>query len=346
MFKSYDRNLFDQITSAITIDISDISNLVNNINNYGVCVITNVLNNEECNNIIEGLCNDFSHLTANLPVPFDINNKESYSTLDQLLPTDGLIYQYWGIGQSQTVWNVRTNDKIIDIFRQIYSTNDLLVSFDAVSFHIPPETHDNKSKRYYSHDRWHFDQSLKRNNAECIQSWVNAFNTDYDDATTCFMIYSNKYHQRYANYLLANGISLDSDDFIMVNDENINFFITNRCIPYRVKAPKGSLVLWDSRTLHFGSKPLQSRLRPNYRMLIYLCYTPSSLISESNRKRKIEIMNKRGDQGEHRMTTHWPHKPKMFGKTPRLYGNNPPIINPLPSPIIPENKLYLIGIKK
>ncbi len=162
MFSSYDKTRHDAITAAITIDYTDLSNLSNIINTYGVCIVRGVLDEDECNNISRGMCTDFSYLTSRMPIPFDVNNPSTWSTLDNLLPTDGLIYQHWGIGQSQTVWDVRTNDKVINVFRNIYSTSDLLVSFDAVSFHLPPEYNDRNTKRYYSNDRWHFDQSLTR----------------------------------------------------------------------------------------------------------------------------------------------------------------------------------------
>lgn len=343
MFSSYNRDIHKAITDSITIDYKDLTNLHNIINEYGVCIVRDVLDEDECKSIRDGMCNDFSHLTSRMPVPFDIRNTATWSTLDSLLPTDGLIYQHWGIGQSQTVWNVRTNDKVIDVFRQIYRSADLLVSFDAVSFHLPPEIADMKSNRFYTHDRWHFDQSLTRKNPECIQSWINAFDTSYDDATTCIMIYSNRLHGSYADYILSTGVKLETDDWYRIDD--VSFFTSQRCIPYRVEASKGSLVLWDSRTLHFGSKPLPSRTIPNYRMLIYLCYTPASLITESTRKRKVEIMYKKGKQGEHRMTNHWPHKPKLFPETPRLWNNAAPLINPLPTPTIGPDKVYLLGIR-
>jgi ectoine hydroxylase-related dioxygenase (phytanoyl-CoA dioxygenase family) len=342
----YDKNRNDAITSSITVDYLDPSsfcNTVNNINNYGICILKNVLNETECQSLINGMCSDFSYLTQKMTPQFDINNSVTWSTLNSLLPIDGMLYQHWGIGQSQTVWNVRTNDKVIDVFSKIYGTSDLLVSFDAVNFALPPEFTDNKPNKYYSDDKWHFDQSLTRNNFECIQGWVNAFDTNQEDSTLAIMIYSNKFHKLYADYLIGLGQTLNKDDWLRIED--LSFFTHYGCIPYRVEAPKGSLVLWDSRTLHFGSKPLPWRTKPNYRMLIYLCYTPSSLITEAKRKRKIEIFLEKGKFGQGRTTNHWPHKPKVFPETPRLWNNDPPNITSLPNPIIDVKYKGLIGFK-
>lgn len=338
---SYDITLHNAITSAITIDRTKINTINNILSMYGVCIVTGVLDDAECIKLGSGICNDLSWLTQRMTPQFNIDNTDTWSVLDQLLPIDGIIYQHWGLGQSQTIWDVRCNDKVIDVFANIYGTRDLLVSFDAISVSLPGEYHDNKSNRFYSHDRWHFDQSLLKPNFECVQGWVNAFDTNYMDATTAIMIYSNRLHQAYGNLLQQMGKTLEKDDWIKVDD--VSFFLSNGCIPYRVEAKKGSIVLWDSRTLHYGSKPLPGRLRPNYRMLAYVCYTPSSLINETRRKRKIEIFHEKGKWGQGRITNHWPHRPKVFPETPRLWNNAPPNITALPSPVIDRRYWGLIG---
>lgn len=330
----------EQVTNTITIDNNSLNNIHSILSNYGVCIIKNVLDDNECNKIISGMCSDFNHLTSKMDKPFNINDISSWDTLKNLYATDGMLYQHWGLGQSQTVWDVRTNNKVINIFSKIYGTNDLLVSFDGISFLLPPEITGNG---FYNGDRWHFDQSLNKPNFECIQGWINSFDTDIGDATIAVMIYSHRLHSLYAQYLKGKNIEIKNEDWLRVDD--ISYFTSNGCIPYRVIAPKGSLVLWDSRTLHFGCKPLCGRPKVNYRMLIYLCYTPSNLITEANRKRKIGIFNKRGKQGEGRTTNHWAHRPVMFPENPYLRGAPLPVIKPLPSPIVNDNYKYLIGYK-
>lgn len=347
MFKTglYNATLNRQITELITIDYRSDDNfkqdIINRINTYGVCIVKNVLSSTECSNLAIGMCNDFSYLTQRMSPVFDINNPTTWSVLEELLPVDGMLYQHWGLGQSQTIWDVRTNDKIIDVFSKIYGTDDLLVSFDGINFSLPPEYNKNKVTQYYSEDKWHFDQSLTNSNFECIQGWVNAFDTRDDDSTLCAMIGSQNFHYMYAQLLQQQGQVLKPDDWVRIED--VSFFTNNGCIPYRVEAPAGSLVLWDSRTLHFGSKPLPGRSSPNYRMLVYVCYTPRSLCSQSNLKRKREILLKKGKYGQHRSTNHWPHRPKLFPETPRMWNNPIPNITALPSPLIDPKYKRLTG---
>lgn len=340
---SYDITTHNTITATITIDRSRLNEINTIISTYGICIVEGVLDETECYNMINGICSDLSHLTQRMTPQFNISDVNTWQVLDQLLPTDNLIFQHWGLGQSQNVWNIRCNDRIIEAFSNIYGTSDLLVSFDAISVSLPGECYDRKDSRFYSNDKWHFDQSLLKPNFECVQGWVNAFDTNYSDATTAIMLYSNRFHSSYATLSQQMGVKLEKDDWVRLDD--VSFFTSNGCIPYRVEAKKGSLVLWDSRTLHFGSKPLPGRSTINYRMLAYVCYTPSSLINETKRKRKIEIFHEKGKFGQGRITNHWPHRPKVFPETPRLWNNQPPNITPLPSPVIDRKYWSLIGYR-
>ena len=52
-----------------------------------------------------------------------------------------MLIQHWNIGHSQASWNVRQNIKIVEIFAHFWgcSVEELLVSFDGLSFNLPPE---------------------------------------------------------------------------------------------------------------------------------------------------------------------------------------------------------------
>ena len=94
------------------------------------------------------------------------------------------------------------------------------------------------------------------------------------------------------------------------------------CEKVRVACPKGSLVLWDSRTVHCGAEPLR-RTEPRIRSVIYLCYLPRSHATEANLRKKIKAFE------DQRTTSHWPNKPKLFPLKPRTYGNPVPVCLPV-----------------
>lgn len=78
--------------------------------------------------------------------------------------------------------------------------------------------------------------------------------------------------------------------------------------------------------MHAGQEPLPSRPAPNFRMVGYVCYTPRSRATAASLEKKRKAFE------ELRMTSHWPHKPKLFPKTPRTYGKALPSITPVPPP--------------
>lgn len=332
MSNSQIRDLNVQITVSFNDGHQEI---IRRLQTYGVCVVTGVLDETECSNLVNGMVSTLSYVTSALPTPFNIQDRSTWKTLDSLYPTRNLIYQNWGLGQSQFVWDVRTNPKIISIFEQIYQTQDLLVSFDGFSFLLPPEL--SPTDKNFEKEKWyHFDQSLKRKQFECIQGWVNGFDTNHGDATLDVIIGSHNLHQYYDQIHKE-----DTKDWVQIHDTT--FFTSNGCIEHRIVCPKGSLVLWDSRTAHCGAKPLRNRPAINYRAVVYVCYTPRSLISEKDRRRKVEIFEKRGNKGYKRVTNHWPHRPVMFSEVPYIRDGSKPNILPLPDPVIDPKYRYLIG---
>ena len=107
-----------------------------------------------------------------------------------------MLIQHWQIGHAQFIWNLRQNPKCAEVFANIWSCNqnDLLVSFDAASFHMPPET----TKIGWHKTTWyHSDQSYTDKGFKCAQSWVTAFDVNRGDATLAFYEGSNNFHTDY-----------------------------------------------------------------------------------------------------------------------------------------------------
>lgn len=53
----------------------------------------------------------------------------------------------------------------------------------------------------------------------------------------------------------------------------------------RIKAPKGSLVLWDSRLIHQNSPPQKGRENARWRYVIYTCMLPADGIKLRDKKK-------------------------------------------------------------
>ena len=176
--------------------------------------------------------------------------------------------------------------KIVDIFAKIWDCHqeDLLTSFDASSFHFPPEAkrlgfEKDTNDRYWYHtdtdlyntDRYwyHTDQSFKRNEFECVQSWITGFDVNQGDATLAFLEKSHNFHKDFAIKFNAKN----KDDWYQLNDEHLRFYIDQcGCDSKKVECPAGSMVLWDSRLIHCGIEPSPERKKQNFRNVSYMYY--------------------------------------------------------------------------
>ena len=290
--------------------ITTAENLKETIQKYGVAIIPKVINDLECENMLKGVHNYFEHITQNWEVPFKIDDKETWSQFYDLLPLHNMLVQHYSIGQNQASWDLRQNPKIVDVFATLWECKreDLLVSFDGLSFQLPPEQ---TQKGWYKKPWYHTDQSYTRNNFECVQSYISALDVNEGDASLMFLEGSNKYHGDFAKHFNIK----DKDDWYKLkNDDELKFYTDKGCQEVRMICNKGDLVLWDSRQIHSGGEAIKGRQQENTRAVIYLCYLPRKGTSEANLKKKRKAFD------EMRTTKHNPKKSLLFNKAPRCYG--------------------------
>jgi hypothetical protein len=304
------------------------------LDTYGVAIIPNILNEEECSAMNNGIWDTLEHLTSGWEKPITRGNTESWREMKYLYPKHSMLIQNWSIGHAQYIWDIRQNPKVVEVFAKIWKCNkeDLLVSFDAVSFHMPPET--TKLGWYRGNDWFHSDQSYLDSKFKCVQGWVTGYDINEGDATLSILESSNDYHKEFQNRFHVDN----KDDWYKLNDGEKEFYIEEKkCLPKRIKCPKGSLVLWDSRTIHCGSEALKTRAQPNFRNVAYVCYEPRERCTEKG------LIKKQNAFEEMRMTTHWPCKVKLFAKNPRTYGGPIYEVNELPKPVLSELGRRLAG---
>ena len=313
--------------------ITDKENLKKTLNEFGVAIIPNVLSNEECDSMLSGIWDYFENISKSWDNPINRNNEKSWKGIYDLFPLHSMLIQHWNIGHSQVCWDIRQNLKLLEIYAYFWkcSIEELLVSFDGLSFSVPPET---TNKGWNRNNCWlHCDQSFTDNSFKCIQGWVTALDINDDDATLSFLEKSHKFHKDFATQFEIK----DKSNWYKLDDIEKTFYYNNECSYKKIKCPKGSLVVWDSRTIHCGVEPNKGRLFPNFRAIIYICYMPRQYSTEKDLKKKqIAFENLR-------MTSHWPCKIKLFPKNPRTYGKNLPKINIINHPILNNIGYKLAG---
>jgi hypothetical protein len=308
-------------------------NLKETLDEYGVAIIPSVLNDEECNDMVNGMWDTLENWTQHWDTQIARNNPNSWRNFRNLFPKHSMLIQQFGLGHAQFIWNLRQNPKCVDIFAKLWncSPQDLLVSFDGASFHMPPEV----TRIGWRRKTWfHTDQSYLRNNFECVQSWATAFDVNDGDATLAFYENSHKFHGEFAEHF---GITNKDNWYKLENDEQLEFYKNKGCNERYIRCPKGSMVFWDSRTLHCGVEPSKGREQTNFRCVVYLCYMPRNLTNDKELKKKIKAFETM------RMTSHWPCKVKLFPKMPRTYGAEVKEIVELNQPEINELGRRLVG---
>ena len=289
-------------------EYTTLANLNEKLKTDGIAVIPNVLSKSQIKSFRKEMWGMFENMTVNLDNPIKEDDELSWKNFFELYPSHAMMIQFWGIGHSGWIWRMRQNPKIIKIFSKIWNVKpeELLVSFDGMSLHLPPET---TGRGWYKGNDWfHTDQSRLKKELCCIQGMMTLYDINEGDAT---FSYKKKSHLKHQSFFEKYKIQNRSDWHRLTEDE-FDYFTDN--VHQKVKANAGSLILWDSRLFHCGSEPLKTRAKPNFRSVVYICMTPRSFSDEKNLKKKVKAFNNK------RTTTHWPHHVRLFNKKPHTFG--------------------------
>jgi hypothetical protein len=218
------------------------------------------------------------------------------------------------------MWDLRQDPRIVNVFAQIWNTPELIVSMDGMSFMCPPEIREGYC------DPWpHVDQSINRRGDGAMHNNNPPLGFESESVliTKPFTVQGQflfedsfagdggfycipKSHLKFNEFAPqleeAGSFEIPRAErakrrqdvlhafFIEGTDESGN--------PYKwqhIAAPRGSLILWDSRTVHWNqhaskNRPYQSE--PRVRMVGYLCYVPKARLTGEGRERRREAFEK------------------------------------------------------
>lgn len=288
------------------------------------------------------------YLTANTPYPIRREDVPSWQNIRHLYPSHSMLLNHY-VGHAGYVWDLRQNRTIANIFASLYGcqTKDLLVSFDGMSIHFPPEWSDNANRGVAERGRnWaHVDQSYF-DDTPVFQSYVSEGAVLPGDATLKVLRGSHKLQLQARKFLsekyAGNPKKLKDmhSNWFKLEEDEYQWYLS-QCEEISIINPPGSIIIWDSRTIHWGVQSSRTRNRPNTRHCVYLSYSPRSYISPS---KLASTLKKRILAFEDmRMTTHRAHDPKIVGKHPDTHGKGVPDFPPLPPPPLTELGMCLIG---
>jgi len=88
------------------------------LDTYGVAIIPNVLDDIECDIMIETFWGFFEHITQQWKMPLNRHDKKTWREFYNLFPVHSMLVQHFGFGHA--LWNIRQNPKIVMIFAYLW----------------------------------------------------------------------------------------------------------------------------------------------------------------------------------------------------------------------------------
>jgi hypothetical protein len=207
------------------------------------------------------------------------------------------IFKYHEVGHQKHAWFIRTRPNVQNVFKEIWKTEDVVVSYDGGCY-IPADC--KKKDKTWTHT----DQAPVKKGLKCIQGFVAL--TSNTERTLVVYEGSHKLHEEYAKqYNLTS-----TKDWLLIEQEYLDKISDSRRV-LNIKA--GSLVLWDSRTFHqnqYGNASCGEE-----RIVQYVSYLPRcNLTKKMLEKRQKYFVDRR-------TTSHWAYPVKVNGLQPQNYGD-------------------------
>ncbi|KAI5922992.1 hypothetical protein F4810DRAFT_233025 [Camillea tinctor] len=267
---------------------------------------------------------------------FDRNDPATRKTANLPFNVRGGLYNRYGIAHEQFVWDLKSEPGLIEKFEQLWGTRELLVSFDGLNLSIPEKERPETDQIFAP---WpHVDQSPLHSGFDCVQGIVNLLPNGPDDGGLMVLDGSTKYYtELWEHFDYKKGENgWNSWAQQKVDEEMCQWLESKGCKWVKVCAEPGDLLLWDSRTIHYGAPPSST----NPRFASYVCYKPASMVSEETKTWFLEAFARKSN------STHDPANPL---DRPRLPPEDHPtyaeaLRRPLQEPVLSKRGRQLAGL--
>lgn len=249
----------------------------------GYTIINNVYNQSE----IEEYWKEFNLWHSKIPELHELHD---------IIDFNG-IYKHHQVGHQRFAWLARTNPKILNIFKQLWNSDELVCSFDGCCYYSPIYE---GSPHYWTHT----DQSSRKKGVCCYQSFLSLTN----NSERTLLLYNGS-HLLHEDYFITMEID-EPKDWNILDQKYIQQLKKDK-IYLNVK--KGDLVIWDSRTFHQNTC---GNLNCNEERLVqYLCYLPKNNEKNDSKQQK----QRRKFYENLRTTSHWPYPMNPVPEQPNTY---------------------------
>lgn len=214
---------------------------------------------------------------GNLPVHSKLNTFDNYCVVHE-----------------KFMWEARQEPGVIEPFAKIWGTQELLVSFDSLNVTFPGRR--DKPPRA----PWpHVDQSPLKRGLHCVQGIINLSHVGPEDGSLMLLPRSSQLYNEFLD-TQTDPEKWETKDWRRFSDKEMEWWEKEKGLkPVKVHAEPGDLILWDSRTIHWGGEPTE---KSNViRTVIYASYSPANLATKEALEEKRRVFSVYG------ATTHWAH---------------------------------------
>jgi hypothetical protein len=296
-------------STGINVDVHNplIASYLKDLEELGYCVIPQVLSTSEAELLYQRAWHEFIEKAwPNCRLDDRSNWKEAF-------PMHNTMGIFAGpAGQTQVMWDLRQDQRIVDVFAQVWNTNDLIVSMDGLSFMCPPEIREGFIKPWP-----HVDQAILRRQDNVAHSnnppigfvsesllktepytvqgqFLFEDSCDGDGGFYCIPKSHLRFSEFAPNLEAFDTLELSENERDGLREDYIDDFFQhsrdeseNSYSKKHVTALRGSLILWDSRTVHWNQHANKDRPHkdtPKVRMVGYLCYVPKARLTTDEGK--------------------------------------------------------------
>ncbi|KAI9638809.1 uncharacterized protein MKK02DRAFT_31126 [Dioszegia hungarica] len=261
---------------------------------------------------------------------FDRNDRSTWKPENMPHFYKGGLFVNYGSGHEQFIWDIKQDPAVVGPFQALWGTDELLASFDGFNLSLPfPD------RPQEDFTPWpHVDQSPLVKGLHCVQGIMNISENGPDDGGLMVLKGSSALYtqlfEAFEDKKPAEGWNKhDRHDH---TPEQIQWLMDHGCEYHKVTAEPGDLLLWDSRTVHYGAAPSSD----NPRFASYVCYKPAMYATP-------EVLAKRKEAWDTKTET--THDPITFNMNARRPPDGHPTVDHPKVTQLQEPQLTELGKK-
>lgn len=286
---------------------------------------------------------------------FNPNDENTWTQEHLPVSFKGGMYFAYCSTHEKWVWEARMEPGVMKPFRELWGTDELLVSFDGMNVTLPRQKDLTWSPWPHCGRQFELpllketltitiDQDPNRKGLQCAQGLLNYAPNGPEDGGLILMEGSAKLYDQFfketrqqAAHEDAPPPEEDFKDLFIFKEEDVKWFEDRGCRLIKTNLDVGDLVIWDSRQMHYACHPQGSQIRH----VQYICFTPAKFAKLEDLKLKADMFKQWGG------TTHWPHCNIHPHRKAMRDGEIDPQERdePLEKPVLTDRLLQLAAVK-